>query len=223
VRILRAEIWACNDCTIYLCNGDVSGAAFHVGDEHAARLMALCDEQGSLVANFESETGVGIKTECWERCEICGNEMEDLHRFAELGEGPEELDHDGARDERGELIPIVGDPDGSCITNLYLMWAGGMSSRRLFVWAESFETAFEELVEYLDEHAPGFLSKSEEILADMTDEERAAIEAGEAEIPDHTMIGHTTLENGDCIPSWEWGGCDVMYEPTVRAVRLLTA
>lgn len=216
MRILRAEIWACDDCTIWLCNGDLSGVADDT--ERCDAIQQACAKQGPLSANWDSETGAGIR-DMDDACEVCASDVgTQLHRFAELGEGPEALDFDGAKE-----APIVG--SAGCrrySENLYLMWAGAYGDTKLFVWADSFDSAFEELVEWLDDNAPGCLSKSSEILADMDDDDRAAAEES-GEIPDHTTIGHTTLTHGDCIASWEWGGDEITYEPTVEAVRLLSA
>lgn len=219
MRILRPEIWACEDCTIWLCNADDSGM-----DEGRALIVRdACAEQGpNICANFEAEENRGIQEYPSDACEICKfEEPRYLHRFAELGEGPEELDHDGARE-----YPIAnsGEHDATFRTQLFLMWIGdgAYTAKNVYIWADSFEDAFEELVEWADEVCPGYLAKSEELLADMTPEERAEAEET-GEIPDYTCIGHTTLNHGDFVASWCWGGNEVTYEPTVQAVRLLCA
>lgn len=230
MRILRAEIWACDDCTVYLCNGDLSG----VDDSRIVKAIeAGCAEQGpGIVPNFDGETNVGIQTDSSDDCQFCGASDKEhtgtLHRFAELGEGPEELDHDGAKE-----APIVGSPGCKRYSeNLYLMWAG--YGTKLFVWADSFESAFEEMVEWLDDNAPGCLTRInwDEAAQDAGYESWADAEAklDEDELEelrqsaesDLTVVGHTTLTNGDAIASYEWGGNDVTYQPTIEAVRLLT-
>lgn len=227
MRILRAEIWACDDCCVWLCNADLSGCEYEQGEERVRAVQEACELQGpNIVPNFDSEAGIGIQEvgvyrSQGDACEICGYEdSRYMHRFAELGEGPEELDHGGARE-----FPIVNpaDNDRNYRTTLYRMWAsdGAYTAKTILVWADGFETAFEHLVEWLDDNAPGYLSKSQELLADMTPEERAEAEES-GEIPDYTGIGHTTLENGDCIASWCWGGDEVCYEPTIEAARLLS-
>ena len=237
MRILRAEIWACDDCCIWLANGDLSG----VEDEDRVReIQDACEAQGPLSANWDSEAGLGIKQAFGDACEICSYEhSSQLHRFAELGEGPEEYDYDGARDSRGELIPIANGCDAETWRNLYCMWAGAYGDTRLFVWADSFDDAFEHLVEWLDDNAPGLFSKIdwddaarehgfESMAAALeqhgNDYDCAEIEAiRETAEMDMTTIGHTTLDNGDCIPSWEWGGDEITSDALIGAVRLLSA
>ena len=125
-----------------------------------------------------------------------------------------------------ENIPVVNPSDHDWTrNNLYCMWAGAYGDVKCFVWADSFDDAFEHLVEYLDDHAPGCLTR--------VDYDAAARELGydsyaaaETHSPDTyndgnldrireiaetdmTIIGHTTLKNGDAIPSWEWGGDEI--------------
>lgn len=210
---------------MWLCNGDLSGCEYEQGAERCEAVMKACELQGpNIVPNFggDDNEDAGMRDAHDDACEICGYEdSRQLHRFAELGEGPEELDHDGARE-----FPIVNpaDNDRSYRTTLYRMWASdhGFGAETILVWADSFETAFEHLVEWLDDNAPGYLSKSAELLADMDPEERAEAEKS-GEIPDYTCIGHTTLVNGDCIANWCWGGDEVCYEPTIEAARILSA
>lgn len=233
MRILRAAIWACDDCTMYLCNGDLSG----VEDmERVLHIEAACDAQGPhIVPNFDSEACTGMQTDCYYgECDFCGiTDAANLHRFAELGIGPEELDHDGARE-----YPIANpsDHDATYKTQLFCMWAGAYGDTRVFVWADHFDDAFEVLTEWLDDNAPGCLTH---IDWDATAREhgyenwQAAYDAlgegneldalvEEAET-DLSIVGHTTLKNGDAIASWEWGGNEVTEEALVEAVRLLSA
>lgn len=225
MRILRAEIWACDDCCMWLCNADLSGCEYGQGEERVRQVQDACEAQGPhIAANFGSDDheDAGMRDADGDACEICGYEdSRYLHRFAELGEGPEELDHDGARE-----FPIVNpsDHDRSYRTTLYRMWAsdGAYCARKIYVWADGFETAFEHLAEWLDDNAPGYLARSSELLADMTDEERAEAEES-GEIPDYTYVGHTTLRNGDCIASHCWGGDEITDEALLGAVRLLSA
>lgn len=232
MRILRAAIWACDDCTMYLCNGDLSGVD---DDARVKRIENGCDAQGPhIVPNFDSEARTGMQTECYDgECDFCGiDDAVNLHRFAELGEGPEELDHDGARE-----YPIVNpsDHDRSYRTSLYCMWAGAYGDTRVYIWANSFEDAFEHLTEWLDDNAPGLLCKidwdqtaSDHGYEDWDAAYKALGEGDELDAlvqeaeTDLSIVGHTTLKNGDAIASWEWGGNEVTDEALVEAVRLLS-
>ncbi len=109
---------------------------------------------------------------------------------------------------------------------LYLMWAGQVGSVRVYVWADSFESAFEEFVEYLDDEAPGMLTDvTEDDLKEAAQdkgiewqetwpdwEDSDFVVVAEAAEVDLTSIGHTTLKHGQYIASWEWGGAEVTSE-----------
>ncbi len=107
---------------------------------------------------------------------------------------------------------------------LYAMWGstGGYSAVNVYVWARSFDQAFELFVEWLDDHAPGVL--------DTIGEPELAASAAELGVPwplrypdedprlerviEHaesgfTPIGHTTLDHGTHIQSDHWGGHEV--------------
>jgi hypothetical protein len=114
-------------------------------------------------------------------------------------------------------IAIVnpGQWDASRRSRLYLMWAGAHAPTRGYVWATNAEEAFEQWVEYLDDHAPGCLSWLDyagaalDLELPTTDLDKLSPKDAErlmayAEM-DMTLITHTTLTEGDCIPSWEWG------------------
>jgi len=107
---------------------------------------------------------------------------------------------------------------------LFRMWFGeGYSAQDVYVWAEHFEDAFEELVEWMDEHAPGFLRDvTEKDLREAAEDEgiewqedwpdwedrkfEKVVEAAESGL---TLIGHTTLKHGQYVVSHEWGGDEV--------------
>jgi hypothetical protein len=102
---------------------------------------------------------------------------------------------------------------------LFEMWAGAYADTKVLVRAEDFETAFELLVEWLDDNAPGclttlhpsdYLAAAEELgltwTSDWEDPNTSKI-VEHAEM-DLTVIGHTTLKNGTHIASHEWGGVE---------------
>jgi len=119
--------------------------------------------------------------------------------------------------------PIINSGDHDWTQNLFLMWAGAYGDTRGYVWANSFEDAFEHWVEYLDERAPGLLTNLDE--GDLRESARDLGIEWQADWPDHedrkfqrvvehaevdlTPIGHTTLEHGAYIPSHEWGGDEI--------------
>lgn len=128
--------------------------------------------------------------------------------------------------------PIANMPfDGS---TLFCMWAGdGDSSVQVYVWADHFEDAFEVLVEWLDDNAPGCLVSHEEAKQALEDhcQEHHGMSPEDAielygEISDvyeaverandWTVIGHTSLNNGGHIRSDEWGGDEIMHDDAVR-------
>ena len=135
-------------------------------------------------------------------------------------------------DDRGREIPVVNPldlPTGSYDRKqLFLMWAGAYDSTQGYVWADHLEDAFEEWVEYLDDHAPGVLVSHAEFmeLLDEAARERGfkswqeadkglnqdsprRLEIVEEAEADLTIIGHTTLKNGMYIAGHEWGGDEV--------------
>jgi hypothetical protein len=106
---------------------------------------------------------------------------------------------------------------------LFKMWAGSFSPTYGYVWADNFEDAFEEWVEYLDVVCPGcFVTVGEDELKEAADdlglewksswpdwsdpEFERVVENAEADL---TAIGHTTLNSGTHIASHEWGGDDI--------------
>lgn len=109
-------------------------------------------------------------------------------------------------------------------TSLFRFSFGAYGSTQLYVWArrDCLDSAFEIAVEWLDDHAPGILmtigpEDYREAATSMgLDYDHALGYANDgyddtelARITEHaeadmTMIGHTTLKNGNAIPSWEW-------------------
>ena len=127
-----------------------------------------------------------------------------------------------------EEIPIANPGDYDRET-LFEMWVGACSPLRVLVWADSFEDAWEEMVDYCDhpERAGVFstvddsdLRAAAEDLGLSWDEIKddhsseafdRVVNAAQA---DMSMVGHTTLHHVTapgmpCIPSWEWGGGEV--------------
>ena len=138
----------------------------------------------------------------------------------------------------GKWYPMIRESSGG---NVYRMWAGAYADTVVFVETDSFEGAFEELVEYLDDYAPGLLvshAEFRELLDEQAQEaghpDFAAVEAlhaahdmGDDEFytliqdaeADLTMIGHTTMTHGSHIASHEWGGDEVTDEAIASQLR----
>jgi len=125
-----------------------------------------------------------------------------------------------ARDEADE-IPIANASDLSFESGLYLLTFGAYGTTKVFVWADSVEVAFEVAAEWLDDNAPGHLVSIDEeelkaaakdlgipwnpkwIGPDGNDDRdfQKVIEHAEADL---TQIGHTTLQHGQYVLSYEW-------------------
>lgn len=96
----------------------------------------------------------------------------------------------------------------------YLFSFGAYGDTHVAVIGGSLEDGLESCEEWLDDNAPGLLSTIgeedyaeavKELGLEWPSEDEAIVSkvCQEAET-DMTMVGHTTLENGNCIPSWEW-------------------
>lgn len=134
---------------------------------------------------------------------------------------------------------IANPCDHDYADNLYVMWAGAVGTTEVYVWANSFDDAFELFVDYLDDKGMcGYF-----VDVTMDDLKESARELGikwDAEwdepgsdayddpeferIVEHaemdlTSIGHTTLECGQYMPSWEWGGQDVVDKDHYERLR----
>ena len=114
--------------------------------------------------------------------------------------------------------PIANSGDVDSWDGLWLFQFGAYGSTNVYVWADGLESAFEEAVEWLDDNAPGLLTTvgdedyrnaAEELGKewDPSDPDEEVMQAAEA---DMTMIGHTTLQNGNAVPSWEWHVAEVV-------------
>lgn len=64
---------------------------------------------------------------------------------------------------------------------------GAYGDTVVFVWADSADSAMEIISEWIDDNMPGMLSWAE----------------SEEDEVDMYVVGHTTLEHGNIIPSWE--------------------
>lgn len=91
MHVVKTDIWLCEDCTVYACNGDLSGIDYYLnGPEADARAKAV--ERGvarfgpHLVSDFDSETSDGIDEFARTPCAACRDKAHGpRHRFAVLG------------------------------------------------------------------------------------------------------------------------------------------
>ena len=86
MKVVRDDLWLCDDCTIVAVNGDASGV------ESDARVAAIDAGLGALgphlVPDFDSETGDGYEEFARHGCDCCASGLAgSFHRFAVLGEG----------------------------------------------------------------------------------------------------------------------------------------
>lgn len=116
----------------------------------------------------------------------------------------------------GDARPLID--QGEHCRHIYEMWAGACAPVRVLVRAKSFVDAFEALVEWCDEYAPGMLSTIDYDAAAVelgfesfavADEYGAAEQVIEHAEAGMSVVGHTQLEHGNAIPSREWGGMEV--------------
>ncbi len=115
-----------------------------------------------------------------------------------------------------EEVPIANPCDAPGLLygdrqTLFYWSLGAYGDKHVYVWADSYESAEEEMLEWVDDHAPGLLSTvgeedyknaAEELGVDWdpSEPDDEVIQKAEA---DMIMVSHTTLEHGNAIPSWE--------------------
>jgi hypothetical protein len=91
MKIIRDDIWLCEDCLQIAVNGDASCLDYSYSAERAEERLAeiLCGLKAlgrGLVPNFDSETGRGILEFSRRGCNCCGCRLAgQLHEFALLG------------------------------------------------------------------------------------------------------------------------------------------
>jgi len=112
-----------------------------------------------------------------------------------------------------KTVPVIREAGHGEETG-YLFSFGAYGDTHVAVIGGSLEDGLESCLDWLDDNAPGLLhtitaedyaNAARELGLDWPSEDEEVIGkvTQEAEC-DMTMVGHTTLENGNCIPSWEW-------------------
>lgn len=125
-----------------------------------------------------------------------------------------------------ENYPIANQSDYDLFDNAFLFSFGAYLDTHVWVFANTFDEAFEEAIEWVDNNCPAALTSFtmddyketakeleltwQEYWPDFDDENWCKV-VEETEV-DHTIIGHTTLKNGTHIASWEWNGSDAGEE-----------
>lgn len=83
MRIERAKLYLCTDCTLVACNG--SHGADIESDQLTRTNTGLARLGPHLVPNFDSETGDGLETFSRVPCDACGSHLAGYRaRFATL-------------------------------------------------------------------------------------------------------------------------------------------
>lgn len=101
MRVVRDDLWLCDDCLLVSQTGDYGTLDFYYGHgespgrgelrdgarERAAQIDAGLDKLGpNLVPSFDSETGKGIEEFSTRHCDACGTHLAGgRHEFAVLG------------------------------------------------------------------------------------------------------------------------------------------
>lgn len=139
-------------------------------------------------------------------------------------------------------IPIANPDDADWVDDLYLLWFGQAGTQKVYVWAGSFDTAFEHAVEWLDDNGMcGFFETiTEAELREAADDlgikwpgiralsgtiDRDASKILEHAEADLTVIGHTTLKCEEIVggPAYmksdEWGGDEITRQSEFDEVR----
>ena len=85
MKVTQDDLWLCPECTIYACNGDLSGID---SDARAKIVEDGVDGLGPhLVLDDDSETGEGHLEFAWKTCDACRSRLGgEYYRFAILGE-----------------------------------------------------------------------------------------------------------------------------------------
>jgi hypothetical protein len=84
MRVVRNDLWLCQDCTIYAANGDLSGIDDAKREKEVVRGVNAFGRH--LVVDYDSETGEGERSFSWSSCDACGSDLGGSRtRFAVLG------------------------------------------------------------------------------------------------------------------------------------------
>lgn len=84
MQIVKDDLWLCEDCMIYACNGDITGIE---SDERAQEVTEGVNALGPhLVPDFDSEAEEGVLDFSARMCDGCHTHLAgSRHRFAILG------------------------------------------------------------------------------------------------------------------------------------------
>jgi hypothetical protein len=83
MKVVRDDLWLCQDCTIYAANGDLSGV---IDEKTEKAVIKGVDRLGSHLVIDSGEDGEGEKGFSWSHCDACGSKLGGSRtRFAVLG------------------------------------------------------------------------------------------------------------------------------------------
>ena len=107
------------------------------------------------------------------------------------------------RDYFGRDVILVNPSDRDWTRHRYVLWFGGCGVTNLMIWANGLEDALDEAVDWIAEHAPGYLADESvhEEYNRLIAEGKSEDEAREKAEADTTIAGNA----GNYLHSWEWG------------------
>lgn len=90
MRVIRDNVWLCQDCTQVSCNGP---HGLDIPEKTLAETVRGLARLGThLVPDFDSETGKGIRNYTWLACTSCETTLAGYRaRFAVLGDDSQEV------------------------------------------------------------------------------------------------------------------------------------
>lgn len=97
---------------------------------------------------------------------------------------------------------LVNPSDRDWTRHRYILWFGAYGDTNLMVWANGPESAFEECVGWIEDHAPGLLCNES-----VHEEWERAVADGKSEDEawDIATADTTPADGGNYVASWEWG------------------
>jgi hypothetical protein len=75
MKIVRDDLWLCDDCAIFAVNGDLTGLDYHYGKDADKREKEVVKGVAALgphlVPDYDSETGEGEEEFMTRSCDAC--------------------------------------------------------------------------------------------------------------------------------------------------------
>jgi hypothetical protein len=113
----------------------------------------------------------------------------------------------------GRDVILVNPNDRTIWDNRFVLWFGGCGTTHLMVWASDLCSAVDECIDWLADHAPGYLCNES-----VHEEWERAVADGKSEDEawDIATADTTAGDGGNYINSWEWGLA--LENPTRKAL-----